>query len=130
MVLKRFVTAAALAQMGGASATEAAALARQVHQLRAGGTFSFTELIAELAGIRFASALADGTITLPLLAQGFSAERFVPRLPEGFLSLTAAEFAEKYGSIYDPRFQSELDRLRRELNNKRPDGRADDPNVK
>ncbi|MCE9553497.1 MAG: matrixin family metalloprotease [Planctomycetes bacterium] len=117
IVLKRFVTAAALARMGGDSATEAAILARQVHQLRTGGHFSFAELTAELAGIRFASALGNGKMSLPMVVQRFSVDHFLPTLPEGFSSLSAADFAERYGSIYDPRFQSELERLRRELTN-------------
>lgn len=120
IVLKRFVTAAALTRMGGTSATEAAILARQVNHLRTGGTFSFAELTAELAGVRFASALGNRTTSVPMVAQVFSADRFVPPMPEGFSSLSAVEFAERYGSIYDPRFQLELERLRREISNLPP----------
>ena len=117
ILLKRFVTAAALARIGGSAAVEAAALARQVNQMRSGGSFSFAELTAELAGIRFASALEAGAIRVPTIAREFTmAQHLLPRQDDQ-AGLSVAEFARRYGSIYDPRFQKELERLRREVNN-------------
>jgi hypothetical protein len=108
----RYFTAAALARGGGAAATEAACLARQVNAMRNGGTFSIAELKAELAGIRLAEELISGVTSVSALARGFSAKQRIPDAGDKS-PLSAAEFAERYGTVYDPRFQAELARLRR-----------------
>jgi len=109
-ILQRFVTAAALARYGGPDAARAAVLARLAHQMRSGGSYRPSELAAELAGIRFGTDLESGRISLAEIARGMTADVHLPAQATGD-SLSAAEFEKQFGSIYDARFEREMERL-------------------
>jgi hypothetical protein len=111
-ILQRFVTTAALARYGGPDAARAAALARLAHQLRNGGSYRPSEVAAELAGIRFAADLVKGSMSLAQIATSFKTDRYLPpQANDDFIS--AAEFEKQFGSIYDARFEAELERIQR-----------------
>src|SRR5690606_18673243 len=80
--------------------------------------FSFADVAADKAGIRFAQHVADRETTLAQLAQGFSVRSFVPaveNLPEG---MTAAQVLAQKASSEGDRFEerlAEIDRLVAEL---------------
>jgi hypothetical protein len=105
-LLLHFAIAAALRAVGGEAHAEAVAVAKEVADSRGGSGFSFADLLADLAGIRFAGWLLekDGAARLARVAAGFVGDDFLPdpsREPEG---LGEKEFAERYGSIADERF--------------------------
>jgi len=115
-LLQRFVTTAALAGYGGPDATQGAVLARLAHQLRNGGSYKPAEVAAELAGIRFATRLKRGDVTLAEVAAGFRIDQFLPP-PSDDEALPAGAFEKQFGSVYDARFEAEMERLQRPIPN-------------
>ena len=103
-LVQHFVLAAAIASSSGAKSAEAVALARQLHDARYGGGFSFAAWCADLAGIAFAHRVQDEPDRLSELARSFRVETVLPSLetlPEG---LPMKEFKARYGSANDERF--------------------------
>jgi hypothetical protein len=112
---RHFVVSAALTVGIGRRGAETAGLLKELADARRGSGFSFADLAADLAGIRLATQLRAGKIDLKQLAEQFTVSDFLPAindLPEG---LSAAKFAERYGSTTDKRFIAEMDKLRRSI---------------
>lgn len=81
-----------------------------------GSGFSFTDIAADEAGIRFAKALIAGTISPKILAERFDIAHFMPSiegLPEG---LRQEEFIAKYGGKDDARYSDQLNKINRRIN--------------
>jgi hypothetical protein len=98
-----FVSAYLTAAMGG-DAAHAAGLAKELVDAHGGSGFSFADIAADRAGVRFAQGVLSGQLKLGTIAQGFSVNSFMPaidNLPEG---LTAVEVAKRFGSQKDARF--------------------------
>jgi hypothetical protein len=98
----------------GASAAQAAGIAKELLDAHTASGFSFADLAADRAGVKFAESAMNRRLKLNLLAQGFRMEPFMPEvdgLPEG---LTAVELAEEFGTQIDPRFINRL----REIDNR------------
>jgi len=109
-----FAVSAALAALAGPGPAEAAGVAKEVADRRPGGTgFSFADLLADLAGIRFADWVkADPKARLERLAKEFRGSDFCPdpsKEPEG---LGEEAFAKEYGSTKDERFLAKMKALR------------------
>ncbi|MCE9545204.1 MAG: matrixin family metalloprotease [Planctomycetia bacterium] len=115
-LLQRFVTAAAYARLAGPAATEAASLTRQLNASHTELGFSLADLAVDLAGIRFAQALASGDVQPAQLASTFSVSRFVPNVDDLEAAMTEQAFATRFGSVYDPRFRAELEKLKTRIN--------------
>ena len=104
--LLHFTVSAALRVCGSEALAESAGIAKEATDAQAGTGFSFADLLADLAGIRFAGWLLerDSAARLKRVAEGFAGEEFLPdpsKEPEG---LKAAEFRERFGSVTDERF--------------------------
>jgi hypothetical protein len=92
----------------GADAARAAGVTKELVDAHGASGFSFADLAADRAGVRFAEGLLGNQLKLNSIAQGFSAGAFMPaidNLPEG---LTAVEVAAQFGSKGDARFRKLL----------------------
>jgi hypothetical protein len=85
---QHFAVSCALVSVVGAGAAETAGTAKELRDSRGGSGFSFVDLSANLAGITFATHLAESKLSLATLSTSFKVEDFVPTtdgLPEGML---------------------------------------------
>ena len=113
-LLLHFAASAAVAAIAGAPAAEAGGVAKEIADARPGGSgFSFADLLADLAGIRFAAWVSvEPKARLARLAAEFRGADFCPDPagePEG---LTADAFAKEYGSAADERFRKRVAALK------------------
>jgi hypothetical protein len=113
-LLLHFAVSAALAATSGPGPAEFAGILKERNDMKPGGTgFSFADLMADLAGIRFAAWVkADAKARLPHLAKEFRGADACPDPkgePEG---LTEEAFAKEYGSVEDDRFRKKVAALR------------------
>lgn len=112
---RHFVIASAIAALAGQFAAESAGLIKEQADLGRGSVFSFADLAADVAGATFAARVRTGQIPLEALAEHFTVSDFVPS-PEGLpADLSSEAFAEKYGSLADPRFRGEQEKLRQRI---------------
>ena len=117
------MASAAMAAEGGSALSHVVGLAKELRDADGGSGFSFADLSANRAGIRFAQALESGQLKPIDLANDFGCYAFLPRmegLPEG---LPAKTFQEQFGGTDDPRFHAMLREIdsRLEFLNKRLD---------
>lgn len=101
--LSAFATAAA-----GADTAQTVGLAKEFADAQTSSGFSFADIAANRAGIRFANNLLEKRITLGNLALTFSVASFMPDvagLPE---HISAKDFAAQFGSQSDLRFTKQL----------------------
>ncbi len=102
-----FVSCYLTATMGG-EASNAAGVAKELVDSNTTSGFSFADLAADRAGVRFAEGVMSRRFPLHLVGQAFSMASFMPEvkdLPEG---LSATDVASQYGTAGDPRFQKRL----------------------
>jgi hypothetical protein len=101
---RHFFVSAELVALGGADFARGAGLAKELSDARGGTGFSFCDIAANEAGVRFAEALLGGQLSLDDVAQRFTVEAFLPPvggLPE---KLPSSEFAKQFGGTGDPRY--------------------------
>lgn len=107
--LLHYAVAAALTAQFGADTADNLAIAKELADARGSSGFSFTDLAAGYAGIALARSLLENDATglqrLRQLAERFTANDYLPRVDDLEDSLTADQFAARYGSVADPRFQ-------------------------
>lgn len=114
-LLRHFLVSALLVRGRGAAVAEAAGLAKEAADATPGGSgFSFADLLADLAGIRFAAWLAgkDPGERLARLAREFRGDAVCPDpkgLPEG---IREAELAREWGGPSGKRLLAEVESLR------------------
>ncbi len=103
-LMKHFFLSAGLTAATDAQQAEALGLMKEVLDANRQSGFSFADLAADRAGIRFAQGVLAGKLTPVELADRFTCDRFMPSiegLPEG---LTADQFVEQFGGPGDQRF--------------------------
>ncbi|TWT40787.1 hypothetical protein [Botrimarina hoheduenensis] len=111
--LKHFAVSAALAAMTSSTEAHALGFAKEAIDAQGGSGFSFADLAADRAGIRFAEAVLAGTAPLAWLAEEFRGNNFVPALEGYSEGLPIEKMMKEYGGQGDPRFQAvigEIDR--------------------
>jgi hypothetical protein len=114
-LVQHFVLSAATASSSGERSAEAVALAKQLHDARYGGGFSFAAWCADLSGIAFARRVQTEQLPLAALAKSFRVEDVLPNLDGLPERLSMVDFKARYGSASDERFR-ELDReIRRRI---------------
>ncbi len=117
----------------GPEIAEAAGMGKEIRDADPGGSgFSFADLLADLAGIRFAGWLGgkDGRARLDRVAREFRGRDFLPDTagqPEG---LSAGAFAKGWGSLADDRFREKVESLRRRVAVLEPYRVAENPSPK
>lgn len=114
-LVQHFVLAAAIASSSGAASAEAVALAKQLHDARYGGGFSFAAWCADLAGVAFAQKVQAEPESLAELARNFRVETVLPRLDGLPGGLSIKEFKARYGSTSDERFRKLDEEIRRRI---------------
>ena len=102
---QHFAVSAFLTAAYGPHISETAGVAKEILDARGGTGFSFADLAANHAGIRFANHVLDQTLTLSHIAATFRVADFLPPidgLPEG---LTWQQFQEQYHSPAADRYR-------------------------
>jgi hypothetical protein len=110
---RHFFLSEAMAGISSAKVSESAGLVKELQDAQSGSGFSFADLTADMAGIALMTHLqAWPDQRLKEVAKNFTIRAYVPSiegLPEG---MKTADFRERYGSISDPRFTQELEKIR------------------
>jgi hypothetical protein len=112
---RHFFVAAELVGLGGSDFARGAGLAKELSDSRGGTGFSFCDMAANEAGIRFAEAVLTGKLSLDDVAQRFTVEGFLPpvdSLPE---KMQADEFAERFGGTGDRRYGAQMENIKAQI---------------
>jgi hypothetical protein len=105
---RHFMLSAFLTATTSADAALAAGIAKEMADAQRVSGFSFVDLAADRAGVRFARGVLEKRISLGLLAAAFTVPSYMPEiegLPE---EISAKDFAAQYGNNGDPRFTKQL----------------------
>jgi hypothetical protein len=105
---EHFLLSGFLTATMGADAARAAGVTKELVDAHGASGFSFVDLAADRAGVRFAEGVLNNQLKLSSIARGFSVSAFMPEivdLPEG---LTAVELASQFGTKSDARFLQQL----------------------
>lgn len=101
---RHYTISALLTALGGAKQAEAIGVGKELLDTQRDSGFSFIDLAADRAGIRFAEGVLSGKVSLLSVANDYNVGFFMPSiegLPEG---LTAEEFVSSFGTPTDARF--------------------------
>jgi len=114
---QHFLISAGVAAAGGSRLADAVGLFKEIDDSRGGSGFSFTDLAADRAGVRFAEAAtgSGASRVQDLIADGADESVFMPEardLPE-FMS--ESEFARRFGGVGAPGFQRVADDIERRI---------------
>lgn len=112
---QHFAVSAALTELLGATAAEAAGLAKELYDMQRPSGFSFTDLAADYAGIAFAQKVRATPDLLRGLQDRFQVEDFIPPVTGLREGLSARRFRADYGGMDDPRFKAAMDEVRRRV---------------
>jgi uncharacterized protein YfiM (DUF2279 family) len=104
---QHFLISAGIAASGGIQLADAIGLFKEVADSRGGSGFSFTDLAADRAGVRFAEAATGSNADRiqDLLADGVEESFFMPEardLPE---FMPEAEFVRRFGGVGAPAYR-------------------------
>jgi hypothetical protein len=104
-----FMISAALAMEGTSPLVNAIGLAKEVADSRHGSGFSFNDLAANKAGLRFGQmALAEPEALQHKLAAGVAESSLMPDVQDLPEFLSASEFAARFGGVGAPPYQRVL----------------------
>ncbi|QDU87791.1 hypothetical protein Pla175_11580 [Pirellulimonas nuda] len=103
---QHFFVSAMVVANAGATAANAAGLAKEQSDSNGGSGFSFVDLAADRAGVRFAEAVLSGRLPLARVAGGFRAGMFMPDTTGLAEGLQAEAFEEQFGGVDDERFRA------------------------
>jgi hypothetical protein len=109
---RHFFTSAELTALAGSDFARGAGLAKELSDSRGGSGFSFRDLAADEAGIRFAEALLGGRLSLDEVAQRFTVAGFMPPVDGLREGMQAEEFAKDFGGAGDRRYTDEIVKTR------------------
>jgi hypothetical protein len=107
-IARQFLAGAQLADTAGVGSAQEMVLTRELADAQSPVAFSFADLAASRAGIRFAQNILDRKIMLSALAAAFSVDSFMPEVSALPAKLATAEFAAQFGGKNDPRFLAKL----------------------
>lgn len=122
---QHFFASTQLVDIAGAPAAQTVGITKELADAQGVSGFSFADLAADRAGVRFGQSLLERKITIGLLAKSFTVSAFMPEiegLPE---KLSAKDLAAKFGGKDDPRFLEQLkliDQRIAQLSGYRPSG--------
>lgn len=105
---KHFFLSACLTAAADAEQADRLGIAKESLDAQGGSGFSFVDLAANRAGIRFAKSLLEGRLSTARLAQSYRPQLYMPSikgLPEG---LQNDELLKQFGVPGDPRFDAQL----------------------
>ncbi len=108
---QHFAISSALVALSGPQVAEAAGFGKEMLDSRGGSGFSFADLCADLAGVKFASQVGDGKLSLDKIAQSFTVPDYMPKmdgLPE---DIQFDEFLRQYGASGSERFMTQRNEI-------------------
>jgi hypothetical protein len=112
---QHFVISAFLTGQFGSYVADAAGVAKELADLEGRSGFSFADLAADQAGIRFARHVLSQHVTLAELAERFSVSDYLPTvddLPEG---LDREMFQQQYGDPSGAPYQGIVAQIRERI---------------
>jgi hypothetical protein len=113
---KHFFVSAYLTSAQGAGTAHAAGFAKELLDAQGASGFSFADIAADRAGVRFADGVLNRRFALGSLASSFKVETFMPPvdgLPE---ALSAAQFKADYGKKETPKVREALQSIDERIN--------------
>lgn len=112
---QHFAVSAALTEIVGAKGAELAGLTKEMSDLGGDSGFSFPDLLADLAGVKFAQGVLADANSLVRIRQSFDPDAVVPPLTGLREGLTRQRFEADFGGLSDPRFQAALADVRKRV---------------
>ena len=108
---QHFAVSTALTEVVGSTITRTAGFAKEAKDMASESGFSFTDIAADLAGIRFAQAVKDQPGLLPRIAKQFDVNQYIPKIDNLAEGLNRDDFEKQYGSTRDQRFIQQVDEI-------------------
>ena len=112
---QHFAVSLALTDVVGPTITRTAGFAKEAKDMTTTSGFSFADIAADLAGIRFAEKVKNEPMLLSSFAKQFQIEGYVPSmkdLPEG---MDRDTFNAKFGSTRDARFTNQVNAIEKTI---------------
>jgi hypothetical protein len=114
---QHFLISAGIAAAGGSRLADAVGLFKELDDSRGGSGFSFTDLAADRAGVRFAEVAIGphATRVQRLMAERPRESVFMPDTRGLSEFMPEAEFVRRYGGLDDPRYRQVVDDIERRI---------------
>ncbi len=109
--LKHFFVSAAMTVLVGEKEANLWGFAKELSDANGGSGFSFADLAADRAGVRFANGVTAGTTPLFGLAASFRIENYLPPLDGLEEGIQLEELIKRFGSQGDPRYDAQIQRI-------------------
>lgn len=109
--LKHFIVSAAMTSLVGEKEANLWGFAKELADANGGSGFSFADLAADRAGIRFAKRLAEGSIPITGLARNFRVENYLPALDGLEEGIMMDDLVKRYGDQGDPRYDAVIKKI-------------------
>jgi len=114
---QHFLISAGIAAGGGSRLADAVGLFKELDDSRSGSGFSFTDLAANRAGVRFAESATGpkAARVQGLLADKADESTFAPRMRDLPEFMPEAEFVKRFGGVDAPRYREVADDIERRI---------------
>lgn len=106
--LKHFIVSAALAVLVGEKEADLWGIGKELSDASGGSGFSFADLAANRAGVRFARGVMTGAPPVAGLASHCEINAFVPSLGGLEEGIKLPDLIKRYGAQEDPRFKAQI----------------------
>lgn len=112
-----FLISAGIAAAGGGRLADAVGLFKELDDSRGGSGFSFTDLAANRAGVRFAQSATGprAARVQELIADGADEALFMPPVKDLPEFMPEDEFVRRFGGPGDPRYRQVADEIERRI---------------
>jgi hypothetical protein len=117
---RHFFVSAYLAASQGGDAAHAAGFAKELLDAQGASGFSFVDIAADRAGVRFAGGVLRGQFSLAALGDSFKVETFVPPINGLQEGLSAAQVRSEYGKKAAPKMQQVVQEIDRRIDDLPP----------
>ena len=114
---QHFLISAGIAAAGGSRLADAVGLFKELDDSRSGSGFSFTDLAADRAGVRFAESATGpkAAKVQGLLADNADESVFAPRVRDLPEFMPEAEFVKRFGGVDTPRYREVAEEIERRI---------------
>lgn len=116
---QHFLGSAALSATGGAGIADAIGLSKELADSTGGSGFSFTDLAANRAGVRFGEAATSSPASAEgwrrRVRDGFAEDDVMPRVDDLPEFLPDREFRARFGGVGSPPYQALIDEIGRRV---------------
>lgn len=107
--LKHFFVSAAMTALVGEKEANLWGFAKELSDANGGTGFSFADLAADRAGVRFAQSVLSGKTPVFGLAGSFRIENYLPELDGLEEGITMEDLVKRFGSQGDPRYDAQIE---------------------